>query len=128
MKQQRYQARIMTNIGQRDEMNLRFVDGLVYESGVDGLILQVSSGHAFIGHQHACDDTLKIVHSLMCILKDDAQANANASFASYQRIKVFGIQTIKTTIILSEMYLDDEMKYKYNKFPSKITNRSNGFR
>ena len=111
----------MMNVGQLDEMTLRFVDGLGFDkNGNERLILEVSGGYASSDHQHACDDTLKTIHSLMCILKGDAQANAYASLASYQRIKSFGIQTIKTTMILSEMYLGDDMKYKYKEVMTAV--------
>jgi hypothetical protein len=55
----------------------------------------------------------------MCVLKGDAHANVNASLANYQRIKAFGIQTIKTAMILSEMYLGD-MKYKYKEVMTAV--------
>ncbi|KAI9020678.1 hypothetical protein CLU79DRAFT_688520, partial [Phycomyces nitens] len=102
------------NISQLDEMTLRFVDRFGIDmNGNECLILEVSDRHASNNYQNACDDILKIVQSLMCILKGDAQANVNAGLASYQRMKAFGIQTVKTTIIFSEIYLGDDMKYKY---------------
>lgn len=52
-----------------------------------------------------------------------AQANPNASLACYQRIKAFGIQTIKT----SEMYLGDDMKYKYKEVMKAVIPIRDGF-
>lgn len=121
MRQHKNQARVMMNIGQLDEMNLRFVDGLGYDkNGDERIILEVSGGYGSNDHQHACDDTLKIVHSLMCILKGDAQANPNASLGTYKQIKAFGIQTVKTTMILSEMYLGGDMKYRYKEVMTAV--------
>ncbi|ORX43534.1 hypothetical protein DM01DRAFT_1295877 [Hesseltinella vesiculosa] len=114
LKQQTYQSRVMINAGQLDGMNLRFVDGLGIDvNGNERLVLEISGGHATDNHQHASDDTLKIIHSLMCILKGDAQNHINASFTTYRRIKAFGVQTVKDTVILSEMMLADNFKYVY---------------
>ncbi|KAG1471035.1 hypothetical protein G6F56_002350 [Rhizopus delemar] len=127
LRLQTKQARIMVNIGHLDEVKLRFVDGLGFDfNGSERLIMEISGGQASDDHQHVCDDTLKVVHSLMCILKNDAQTSSNASFATYQQVKAFGIQTAKTTMILSEMRLNN-LKYEYTEIMSVIipTNDSN---
>jgi hypothetical protein len=128
--QQTRQSRVMVSIGQLDETTLRFVDGLGFDkNGDERLILEVSSGRLSDDHHHASDDTLKIMHSLMCILKGDSQTHANASLATYQRVKAFGVQTVKDVVILSEMTLGDDLKYLYKEvltaaIPINDTHRS----
>ncbi|KAL0097576.1 hypothetical protein J3Q64DRAFT_1817828 [Phycomyces blakesleeanus] len=58
LQQQTYQARVMINIGQIDEMALRFVNGFGFDkNGNERLILEVSGGHAANDQKHACDVT-----------------------------------------------------------------------
>ncbi|ORX48786.1 hypothetical protein DM01DRAFT_1338443 [Hesseltinella vesiculosa] len=110
--QQTRQSRVMVNIGQLDETTLRFVDGLGFDrDNNERLTLEVSGGRLSDDHLHASDDTLKIIHILMCILKGDARSHANASLATYKLLKAFGVQTVQDTVILSEMTLGDDYKY-----------------
>ncbi|KAI9498067.1 hypothetical protein BDB00DRAFT_755563 [Zychaea mexicana] len=114
LRQQTQQARVMVSTGQFDKAILRFVDGLGYDKNNDErLVLEASGGHASDSHQHAIDDTLKIVHSLMCILKGDARKHINGSLCTYRKVKAFGVQTVKSSLILSEMSLGEDLKYKY---------------
>ncbi|KAI8376020.1 uncharacterized protein BYT42DRAFT_498822 [Radiomyces spectabilis] len=108
------QSRVMVDIGQLNETTLRFVDGLGFDkNNVERLILEVPGGRLSNNRLHASDDTLKIMHSLMCVLKGDAQTHANASLVTYKRVKAFGVQTVQDVVILSEMSLGDNCKYAY---------------
>lgn len=57
------------------------------------------------GQCSACtDDLLKIVHSLICILKADARTYPESSMTVFKKLKAFSVQPVRTTVILSEIH------------------------
>ncbi|KAI8062607.1 hypothetical protein BC940DRAFT_278516 [Gongronella butleri] len=111
LKQKARQARPATTA--------RNVDALGYNAqGYERLVVEISGGHTVEQPSHAADDTIKIIHSLLCVLKGDAQGHLNASLATYKKIKTFGIQTIEAHMVLFEMHLGDDLTYEYKEVMS----------
>lgn len=112
--QLKHMNRVLIDIGKSDPASLRFVDGLGYDVNDDErFILEASGDSTLVSQQHANDDTLNMIHSLMCLLKRDARCHLHGSIETYKKVKVFGIQTVKTTMILSEMFMDQDLRYVY---------------
>ncbi|ORZ01725.1 hypothetical protein BCR43DRAFT_434685 [Syncephalastrum racemosum] len=110
-------------------VQLRFVDGLGYDDkDNERLVAEMSGGANIDNGQHAADDTLKVIHSLTCILKADARNCPRASISTFKKLKAFGVQTVQTTMILSEMYIDDDLKFVYKESRKAIVPRNYGQR
>ena len=45
--------------------------------------------------QHATDDLLKIIHSLICILKADARTYPEASMTVFKKLKVQNVKCVQ---------------------------------
>ncbi|KAL0074889.1 hypothetical protein J3Q64DRAFT_1701343 [Phycomyces blakesleeanus] len=78
-------------------------------------------------------DSVKQDHSMIDILKGIANTHTKSSFNTFLQTKVFGVHTIKTTIILSELQMDDEGKFIQGQFrvidiPTRYKGRNKWFR
>lgn len=55
---------------------------------------------------------------MMSMLKDIASSRLNAEFDAFLKVKVVGIQSVKTNIILSEMLFREDGRYHYREVRS----------
>ncbi|GAB5587726.1 hypothetical protein Unana1_02626 [Umbelopsis nana] len=92
----------------------RFADGLGYDwSGEERLIMKASGGQHHEDVQQTIDDSIKQISSMILMLKGLGNSHLNASFNTVMKTNVFGIQSIKTSIILSEIQVDEHGKFVY---------------
>jgi hypothetical protein len=91
--------------------------------------LEGSSGQNKANVNRIVDDSLKQLSSLMTMRKDIANSHLNASFTTFLVIKVFGIQSVKTNIVLFVVQFNDEGRFIYHEvsaadIPTKFTQRN----
>ncbi|KAG0162020.1 hypothetical protein DFQ28_003703 [Apophysomyces sp. BC1034] len=93
----------------------RFADGLGYDwYGEERLIMEGSCGQHKEKVSKTVDDSVKQISSMIAMLKGMASSHRNASFATMLKTKVFGLQSIKTTLVLSEVQFTEQGKFTYN--------------
>ncbi|KAL0077675.1 hypothetical protein J3Q64DRAFT_1862100 [Phycomyces blakesleeanus] len=94
-----------------------FADGLGYDwTGGKRLVMEGSSGQHEEKIPKTVDNSVKQVHSMIEMLKCIANTHTNSSFSTFLLTKVFDVQTMKTTIILSELQTDYEGKFIQRQF------------
>lgn len=98
---------------------LRYVDGLGYDIyGEEYLVIEASSNQQTEILQHMLDDTAKQIHSSMGLLQGIPNTYSNASFATMRKMKIFGIQCVRTSIALPQTSFDKDGKYMYEEIRS----------
>ncbi|KAI9490629.1 hypothetical protein BDB00DRAFT_790146 [Zychaea mexicana] len=89
-----------------------FADGLGYDwTGMERLVMEGSSGQHKEKLPKTIDDSVKQVHNMLNMLKGIANTHLNSSFQTFSQTRVYGIQTIRATIALSEMQMNDQGKF-----------------
>jgi hypothetical protein len=99
--------------------NPRYVDGLGYDkNGIERVVLEGSSGERTVNVDKTVDDSVKQLSSLISMLKGIANSHLNAKFDTLLATKVFGIQSVKTNIILFELKFKDHGRFTYHEVRS----------
>lgn len=89
-----------------------FADGLGYDwTGMERLVMEGSSGQHKERIPKTIDDSVKQIHNMLNMLKAIANTHLNSSFQTFLQMKVYGIQSIKATVALSEMQMNDQGKF-----------------
>jgi hypothetical protein len=102
-----------------DQDAARYVDGMGYDGRRnERVVFEASSGQYDVNTDKIIDDGTKQISSMMSMLKDIASSHLNAEFDTFLKIKVFGIQSVKTNIILSEMLFREDGRYHYREVRS----------
>lgn len=92
----------------------RYVDGLGYDSYRNKRIMfEGSSGQSSSCVNKTIDDSTKQISSLIAMLKRIANKHLNSSYGTLLKTKVYGIQSVQTTLILSELKYDEDVKFSY---------------
>ncbi|KAI8388440.1 uncharacterized protein BYT42DRAFT_476517, partial [Radiomyces spectabilis] len=74
---------------------IRYVAGLGKDDKQHERIVMECSSGLKLRQAHAEDDTIKQIHSLMCIHHGIMTRYPNASCKTLARVKIYGIQSIK---------------------------------
>ncbi|KAI7907141.1 uncharacterized protein BX663DRAFT_426831, partial [Cokeromyces recurvatus] len=97
----------------------RYVDGMGYDDRRnERVVFEAFSGQCNASIDKIIDDSTKKISSTMLKLKGTASFHLNAKFDTLLKTKVFGIQSIKTNIVLSEMLFQEDGRYHYRKVRS----------
>ncbi|CAO3665988.1 unnamed protein product [Rhizopus stolonifer] len=92
-----------------------FTDDLGYDwTGMERLVMEGSSGQHKERIPKTTDDSVKQIHNMLNMLnmfKAIANTHLNSSFQTFLQMKVYGIQSIKATVSLSEMQMNDQGKF-----------------
>ncbi|KAI8078900.1 uncharacterized protein BX664DRAFT_343018 [Halteromyces radiatus] len=92
----------------------RFADGLGYDwNANERLVMEGSCGQHRESVSKTVDDSIKQLSSMIAMLKGIANIHLNARFDTMLRTKIFGVQSIKTSIVLSEVQFDENAKFSY---------------
>ncbi|CEG83482.1 hypothetical protein RMATCC62417_17394 [Rhizopus microsporus] len=83
-------------------------------SGQERLTMETSSGQHHEDVRKTIDDSIKKVSSMISMMKALASSHMNASISTLAATRAFGLQAIKTTIVLPEARTDLQGKYHYN--------------
>ena len=77
---------------------------------MERLVTKGSSGQHKERIPKTIDDRVKQIHNMLNMLKAIAITHLNSSFQTFLQMKIYGIQSIKMTIALSEMKINDQGK------------------
>ncbi|KAI8368131.1 uncharacterized protein BYT42DRAFT_503749, partial [Radiomyces spectabilis] len=89
-----------------------FADGLGYDwTGMERLVMEGSSGQRKERIPKTIDDSVKQIHNMLNMLKGIANTHLNSSFHTFLQTKVYGIQSIRATVTLSEIQVNHRGKY-----------------
>ncbi|KAI9027604.1 hypothetical protein CLU79DRAFT_739919 [Phycomyces nitens] len=89
-----------------------FADGLGYDwTGIERLVMEGSSGQFKENIPKTIDDSVKQIHNMINMLKGIAKTHLNSSFQTFLQTKIYGIQSIRTTIALSEVQMNTQGKF-----------------
>lgn len=92
-----------------DQDATRYVDGMGYDDRRNELVVfEASSGQYNANTDKIIDGSTKQISSMMSMLKGIASCHLNAKFDTLLKTKVFGIQSIKANIVLSEMLFRED--------------------
>ncbi|KAI9351913.1 hypothetical protein BD770DRAFT_445662 [Pilaira anomala] len=72
--------------------------------GMERVVIEGSSGQTKESIPKTVYDGVKQVHNM---LKSVANTDLNTSFETFQEVRIYGIQSIKSKIILSEMFFNN---------------------
>ncbi|CAO3601339.1 unnamed protein product [Absidia cylindrospora] len=75
---------------------------------------EVSSGQNKEQIPKTIDDSIKQIHNMVNTLKGIAKSHLNSSHQTFLQTKVYGIQSIRATIALSEMRINEEGRFISN--------------
>lgn len=99
--------------------NSRYVDGLGYDkNGLERVAMEVSSGECTVNVDKTIDDSVKQLSSLISMLKGIANSRPNANLDTLLATKVFGMQSVKTRNVLSEVIFQDDGCFTYHEVRS----------
>ncbi|ORE00756.1 hypothetical protein BCV72DRAFT_237410 [Rhizopus microsporus var. microsporus] len=102
-----------------DQDTTRYVDGMGYDKRRnERAVFEASSGQYNANADKIIDDSTKQISSMMSMLKGIASRHLNAKFETLLKTKVFGIQSIKTNLVLSEVLLREDGRYHYSEVRS----------
>lgn len=113
-----------------DQAAARYVDGMGYDGrGVERVIFEASPGQYDVNTDKIIENGTTRISSVISMLKEIASSHLNAEFDTFLNIQVFGIQSVKTDIILSEMLFREDGRYHYRearsaKVPTEYVERS----
>lgn len=82
------------------------------------MVLEGSSGERTVNVDKTIDDSIKQLSSLISMLKNITNSHLNANFDTLLATKVFGIQSVKTHIVLSEIKFKDDGRFTYHEVRS----------
>ncbi|KAI9254753.1 hypothetical protein EDC94DRAFT_678836 [Helicostylum pulchrum] len=77
------------------------------------IIVEASSGKLQESTVHTIEDCLKLLESGISSLRKEAILNKNSSIATFKKLKVFGLQTIKNLVTLSELYMNNDTSWNF---------------
>lgn len=96
-----------------------YVDAMGYDwRRNERLVFEASSGQYTADPEKVIDDRTKLVSSMMSMLKEVASSHPNAQFETLLETKIFGIQSIKTNIVLSEIIFGEDGRCRYSEVRS----------
>lgn len=91
-----------------------YADGIGYTGQDERLLVEVSSGGLEEELDHTLSDSLKLLENLTAILNTYRAKYPNSNKMTFARLKVFGIQSVKTTITLISMSAPGDGKILYH--------------
>ncbi|KAG2213421.1 hypothetical protein INT47_009095 [Mucor saturninus] len=77
------------------------------------IIVESSSGKLQENTGHTIEDCLKLLECGISSLRKEAILNKNSSIATFKKLKVFGLQTIKNQVTLSELYMNNDTSWNF---------------
>lgn len=78
-----------------------YADGIGYTGQDERLLVEASSGGLEEDLDHTLGNSLKLLENLAAILNTYRAKYCNSDRATFSKLKVFGIQSVKTTITLT---------------------------
>lgn len=77
------------------------------------LIFLLNSGKLEENTVHTIEDCLKLLECGVSSLRKEAVLNKNSSFSTFKKLKVFGVQTVKNQVTLSELYMNNATSWNF---------------
>ncbi|KAK4509678.1 uncharacterized protein ATC70_006980 [Mucor velutinosus] len=101
------------------ERTFWLVDGMGYDHwGFERVALEGSSGLSNASSDKVIDDATKQISTLISMMKRIAGHHLNSDVQSFINTKVYGIQSVNSTVILSEVRFLFDGKYEYKEIRS----------
>ncbi|KAI8094666.1 hypothetical protein BDF21DRAFT_409218 [Thamnidium elegans] len=91
-----------------------FADGIGYTGQDERLLMEASSGGLEENLDHTLGDSLKLLENLTAILNTYRAKYLNSDKTTFSKLKVFGIQCVKTTITLVSVSAPGDGKILYH--------------
>lgn len=91
-----------------------YADGIGYTGQDERLLMEASSGGLEEDIDHTLGDSLKLLENLAAILNTYRSKYLDSNKTTFSRLKVFGIQCIKTTITLISVSAPGDGKILYH--------------
>ncbi|KAI9259165.1 hypothetical protein EDC94DRAFT_497230, partial [Helicostylum pulchrum] len=91
-----------------------YADGIGYTGQDERLLMETSSGGLEEDIDHTLGDSLKLLKNLAAILNTYRSKYLDSNKTTFSRLKVFGIQCIKTTITLISVSAPGDGKFLYH--------------
>ncbi|CEP14138.1 hypothetical protein [Parasitella parasitica] len=88
-----------------------YADGIGYTGQDERLSMEASSGCLEEDIDHTFGDSLKLLENLAAILNTCRAKYLNSNKTTFSRLKVFGIQCVKTTVTLVSVSAPDDGKF-----------------
>ncbi|KAI8075626.1 hypothetical protein BDF21DRAFT_69616 [Thamnidium elegans] len=95
---------------------MKYNDALGYFkmfNNMEIIIVEASSGKLQENTVHTIEDCLKLLEYGISSLRKEAILNKNSSIATFKKLKVFGLQTIKNQVTLSELYMNNDTSWNF---------------
>ncbi|KAI8641550.1 hypothetical protein BD408DRAFT_444246 [Parasitella parasitica] len=77
------------------------------------IIVEASSGKLQENTVHTIEDCLKLLECGISSLRKEAILNKNSSIATFKKLKVFGLQTNKNQVTLSESSMNNVTSWNF---------------
>lgn len=91
-----------------------YADGIGYTGQDERLLMEASSGGLEEDLNHTVGDSLKLLENLAAILNTYRAKYLNSNKTTFSKLKIFGIQSIKTTITLVSVSAPGDGKFLYH--------------
>lgn len=90
-----------------------YADGIGYTNQEERLLFEASSGGLEEDLNHTLGDSLKLLENLTAIVNTYRSKYLNSNRTTFSKLKVFGIQCIKTTITIVSVSAPGDGKFLY---------------